>query len=116
MPAICRRDLWAMRTRFPLHLRSPALLSASLGMSLFRQIFCQKILIPCMGPLRGVQSEIERHSLPSGGWASGSGSKAAIETTCYALMALDGDGAGTGRKAVDLLLSLQNRDGSWPAF
>jgi hypothetical protein len=85
-------------------------------MRLFRQIFCLKILILCMGLRSDIQSEVERHSLPSGGWASRSGSRAGIETTCYALMALGDGQAQTRSKAVDLLLSLQNPDGSWPAF
>lgn len=69
-----------------------------------------------MDLLSELQSEIERQSLPSGGWSSGSGSRAGIETTCYALMALGDAHAQTARKAVDLLLRLQNPDGSWPAF
>ena len=32
--------------------------------------------------------EIEKRSLSGGGWASGTGTRAGIETTCYALMAL----------------------------
>ena len=35
-----------------------------------------------MGLLRDLQSEIEKRRLPSGGWASGQGRRAAIETTC----------------------------------
>jgi hypothetical protein len=85
-------------------------------MRLSRQIFCLKILIPFMSLLNDLQSEIERRSLRTGGWPNGTGSRAGIETTCYALMALGVDQVRTRRKAADLLLSLQNPDGSWPAF
>ncbi len=69
-----------------------------------------------MGLFRELQSEIEQRSLSSGGWPGGNGVRAGIETTCYALMAL-GDHQGPARqKAMDLLLSTQNPDGSWPAF
>ncbi len=69
-----------------------------------------------MGLLRNVQAEIETRSLSSGGWASGNGGRAGIETTCYALMALH-DRQGPARdNAIDLLLRTQSRDGSWPAF
>ena len=69
-----------------------------------------------MGLLEELQSEIERRVLPRGGWASGHGRAAGIETTCYALMALRGDQGPTRRKAIDALLRTQNQDGSWPAF
>jgi hypothetical protein len=69
-----------------------------------------------MGLFRDLQSEIEKRSLPDGGWPSGDGHTAGIETTCYALMAL-GDHQGPARqRAIDLLLRTQNPDGSWPAF
>src|SRR5438552_3065727 len=69
-----------------------------------------------MGLLRDIQAEIERRRLSSGGWTSGAGRKAAIETTCYALMALH-DRPGSARDdAIDFLVRTQNRDGSWPAF
>jgi hypothetical protein len=85
-------------------------------MSVERQIFCQKILITFMRLFRDLQLEIKQRSLRSGGWPSGNGHKAGIETTCYALMALANNRERTRRKALDLLLSLQNPDGSWPAF
>lgn len=69
-----------------------------------------------MGLLRDIQAEIERRSLPRGGWASGNGSKAGIETTCYALMALHDRHTPVRDNAIDFLLRTQNRDGSWPAF
>jgi hypothetical protein len=69
---------------------------------------------PFMNLLENVQWEIARRSLRSGGWANGTASAAGIETTCYAMMAL-GKQEHTHR-ALDLLLSLQNTDGSWPAF
>jgi len=66
--------------------------------------------------VREIQSEIEKRSLSGGGWASGDGRRAGIETTCYALMALR-DRPGRARDtAIDLLLRTQNPDGSWPAF
>jgi hypothetical protein len=69
-----------------------------------------------MGLLEELQSEIEGRALPGGGWASGDGPAAGIETTCYALMALRGDRWTAPRKAIEALLRTQNRDGSWPAF
>ena len=83
-------------------------------MRLRRQIFCLKILIPFMSLLESVQSEIARRSLPGGGWANGTASTAGIETTCYAMMALGKQ--ERARRSLDLLLNLQNPDGSWPAF
>jgi hypothetical protein len=58
----------------------------------------------------------KRHSLPTGGWPSGKGRCAGIETTCYALMALGSDQGPVRRGAIDVLLRTQNKDGSWPAF
>ena len=69
-----------------------------------------------MGPLRRVQEEIEKRSLPGGGWATGNGRRAGIETTCYALMALNDRQAPVCDRAINLLLRTQNPDGSWPAF
>jgi len=69
-----------------------------------------------MGLLRNLQAEIERRSLPNGGWPSGKGETPVIETTCYAMMALADDRASSRSKAIDVLLGAQNRDGSWPAF
>jgi hypothetical protein len=63
-----------------------------------------------------IQDEIEKRCLSGGGWASGNGRKAGVETTCYALMALHGRQARAARQATDLLLRMQNADGSWPAF
>jgi hypothetical protein len=85
-------------------------------MRAFRQIFCLKILNPHMNLLREIQLEIEQRSLSRGGWASGNGRAATVETTCYALMALR-DGQSPARdKAIDQLMRTQNPDGSWPAF
>src|ERR1051326_8277547 len=64
------------------------------GMRTFRQIFCQTILNPQMDLLREIQLEIEKRTLSRGGWASGNGRSATVETTCYALMALR-DGKST---------------------
>src|SRR5438093_9886466 len=69
-----------------------------------------------MGPLRRAQEEIEKRSLPGGGWATGNGQRAGIETTCYALMALHDRQAPACDRAINLLLRTQNPDGSWPAF
>src|SRR5215467_6088277 len=67
-----------------------------------------------MGLVEDIQTEIEARRQPRGGWASGIGSRASVETTCYALMALhDHRGADS---AIDFLLRMRNRDGSWPAF
>jgi squalene cyclase len=85
-------------------------------MRFLRQIFCLKNLIFFMGLLRDLQLQIARRSLPTGGWPSGNGEKAAIETTCYALMALAGDQRLARQKAIDFLLRTQNPNGSWPVF
>ncbi len=69
-----------------------------------------------MGLLEQLQSEIERRTLPGGGWASGDGRTVGIETTCYALMALHGDRRPVHRKAIEVLSRTQNQDGCWPAF
>jgi hypothetical protein len=69
-----------------------------------------------MGVFEQLLPEIEKHCLSSGGWASGNGRRAGIETTCYALMALHDRPSLVRDHAVDLLLRTQNPDGSWPAF
>ena len=66
-----------------------------------------------MGPLKRVQEEIQKRSLHAGGWTSGSGRRAGIETTCYALMALYDRQALACDRAINLLLRTQNPDGSW---
>src|SRR5437773_10059738 len=69
-----------------------------------------------MGSLRRVQEEIEKRSLSGGGWATGNGRRAGIETTCYALMALHDRQGPASDRAIHLLLRTQNPDGSWSAF
>src|SRR6185369_4743766 len=78
------------------------------GMRVFRQIFCLEILILSMDLLNDLHVAIEKRSLPTGGWASGKGARAGIETTCHALMALGGDQGSVRRKAIDVLLRTQN--------
>jgi Prenyltransferase and squalene oxidase repeat len=85
-------------------------------MRVFRQIFCLKILILFMALLGDIQAEIETRMSHNGGWACGIGTRAAIETTCYASMALAENQTRTRLKAIDVLLRTQNPDGSWPAF
>jgi squalene cyclase len=85
-------------------------------MRVFRQIFCLKNLISSMRLITEIQSEIERRSLSSGGWATANGRRAGIETTCYALMALRDRQSPIRDKAMDFLQRTQNPDGSWPAF
>ena len=69
-----------------------------------------------MGLHRDVQSEIEKRRLPSGGWASGKGRQAAIETTCYGLIALADGQQSVRQSAIDFLVRTKNPDQSWPAF
>jgi hypothetical protein len=69
-----------------------------------------------MGALERIQAEIENGSLSGGGWASGNNRRAAIETTCYALMALHDRRSSARDRGIDLLFRTQNADGSWPAF
>jgi hypothetical protein len=66
--------------------------------------------------LKRIQTEIENRRLTTGGWSSGTGNRAGIETSGYALMALH-DHKGRARDdGLELLLRTQNPDGSWPAF
>src|SRR6516162_72422 len=88
----------------------------SVRMRVFRQIFCLTSLILFMALLRDLRSEIEKRSLPSGGWASGQSRRAGIETTCYGLIALAGDRTPVRERAINALLRTKNSDGSWPAF
>jgi hypothetical protein len=69
-----------------------------------------------MGVFEPLHAEIEKRCLSGGGWASGNGRRAGIETTCYALMALHDRPSLVRDHAVDLLLRTQNPDGSWPTF
>jgi hypothetical protein len=85
-------------------------------MSTDRQIFCPKSLIFSMGLLEELQMEIERRTLPGGGWACGNARTAGIETTCYGLMALRHDQEPARGKAIAVLSRTQNPDGTWPAF
>ena len=85
-------------------------------MSVFRQIFCLKNLISFMGLIGDMQSEIEGRSLPNGGWAGGTNIRSSVETTCYGLMAMHDRRSAARDNAIDFLLRIRNRDGSWPAF
>src|ERR1051326_2835180 len=69
-----------------------------------------------MGLVGDLQEEIEVRALPKGGWASGSASRAAVETTCYALMALHNRRSAAHDNAIDFLMRVRNPDESWPAF
>jgi hypothetical protein len=69
-----------------------------------------------MGVLTRIQTEIEKRSLSGGGWASEISDRAGIETSCYALMALNEHEWRARDQGIDLLLRTQNPDGSWPAF
>ena len=85
-------------------------------MSADRQIFCPKSLVFFMGLLEELRTAVEHRALSGGGWASGNGTTASIETTCYGLMALRTDQEPARRKAIESLSRTQNQDGSWPAF
>lgn len=67
--------------------------------------------------IRYLSAELIRRQLPCGGWpALASSAQAALEPTCYSLLAL-----GSGAKHVrgcarGFLLRLQNPNGSWPVF
>ena len=69
-----------------------------------------------MGILEHVRVQIERCCLSGGGWASGNGRRAGIETTCYAVMALHERESPARDHAMDLIRRTQNPDGSFPAF
>lgn len=62
-----------------------------------------------------LQSELLRRQFPGSGWAAlASSSQAALEPTCYALLATQDTAAFAGAKA--FLLRAQSSNGSWPVF
>ena len=65
--------------------------------------------------LSNVIAELSLRQLPCGGWAAlASSSQPAIESTCYAVLALSSGPVGDIGRAQDFLLRTQNSDGSWP--
>jgi hypothetical protein len=64
-----------------------------------------------------LKNALIKRELAGGGWSYGSSVRqAALEPTCLSLLALRWD-SGRGRsRSLDLLLSMQNPNGSWPAF
>ena len=84
-----------------------------------RKIFCRALLeffVEISTLTRDVRARIINRALPAGGWASGNGNSANIETTCLALMALREAQGPVYEKSRGLLEHVQNPDGSWPAF
>ncbi|HZC23836.1 MAG TPA: prenyltransferase/squalene oxidase repeat-containing protein, partial [Candidatus Binatia bacterium] len=64
-----------------------------------------------------VLAELRRRELPSGGWAGlRSSSRMALEATCLAALALGSQDSAFAGHAQDLLLRVQNSNGSWPVF
>lgn len=61
--------------------------------------------------------ELIRRQLPCGGWpALASSAQAALEPTCYSLLALGAEATGIRDRAYGFLLRAQNANGSWPVF
>ena len=58
---------------------------------------------------------VERR-VPLGGWSHLSSPQTSVEATSLAAMALVAEPSDTSGSAIDALLSLQRRDGGWPAF
>ena len=64
-----------------------------------------------------LQSELLRRQLPCGGWAAlVSSAQAALEPTCYSLLAMNTNTGPTIQTALRFLLRAQSSNGSWPVF
>lgn len=67
--------------------------------------------------LSDLSSELIRRQLPCGGWSALlSCAQAALEPTCYSLLALGTQAADVRERARTFLLHAQNPNGSWPVF
>lgn len=60
--------------------------------------------------------ELRHRELPQGGWSFGNFLQAGVEPTCLAMLALAADSSDIRDRSIRLLLGLQRREGSWPAF
>ena len=60
--------------------------------------------------------ELRRRELPQGGWSFGNFPQPGVEPTCLAILALASEPSAVPNRSMRLLLNLQHRDGSWPAF
>src|SRR5437867_4137259 len=69
-----------------------------------------------MDLLQDIRAQIEDRALPGGGWPSRSSGRPVTETTCLALLAMADRSSSARDQGLQLLLDLQNPDGSWPAF
>jgi len=69
-------------------------------------------------PLRTeLKNALIKQELSGGGWSYGSSVRqAALEPTCLSLLALRWDPSPALARGLKLLLSIQNPNGSWPAF
>ena len=67
--------------------------------------------------LSDLSAELIRRQLPSGGWSTLlSSAQAALEATCYSVLALGSRATSARDRAQSFLLNEQNPNGSWPAF
>jgi len=67
--------------------------------------------------LGDLRAELIHRQLPCGGWAAlASSAQAAIEPTCYSVLALGAQATDVGERAYSFLLRTQNPNGSWPVF
>lgn len=60
--------------------------------------------------------ELRHRELPQGGWSFGNFLQADVEPTCLAMLALAAESPDIPDRSMRHLLSLQRREGSWPAF
>jgi hypothetical protein len=60
--------------------------------------------------------ELRRRELPQGGWSFGDSRQPSVEATTLAILALAAEFPEVPAHSVRFLLSVQRRDGSWPAF
>jgi hypothetical protein len=67
--------------------------------------------------LSDLSAELIRRQLPCGGWSAlASSAQAALEPTCYSLLALGSQAADVRDRGSSFLLHAQNPNGSWPVF
>jgi hypothetical protein len=67
--------------------------------------------------LSSVLAELNRRQLPSGGWAAlRSSAQVSLESTCFTTLAIGSDDSEEARLAQEVLVRVQNPNGSWPAF
>src|SRR5215471_475270 len=75
------------------------------------------VIMAGAAPLDRIRALLSGRQLPIGGWPALSySSQAALEPTALACIVLGSDSIDPVKNATQFLLSVQNRNGSWPAF